>query len=82
MGKKASPANSPIDLKRLRLRDGDMVVIRDMSDSHEYRQAVVERIQASTKAKVSVIFVQRLSDIKLLTEKQLKSIGLVRINDA
>ena len=82
MGKKASPANSPIDLKRLRLKDGDMVVIRDLTDSHEYRAAVIKRIEASTKASVSVIFVQRLSDIKLLTKEQLERIGLVRKNDA
>jgi hypothetical protein len=85
MARKDSPKVEQIDLKRLRLRSGDVLVVREPESAPEdYREKVLERLGNVMKGKhVLVIFVDRLSDVKALSPEQLANIGLQRIpNDS
>ena len=78
MAKKRKSSTKPIEFKRLRLIDGDVLVIKEPHEDEEYRKSVVERVDSTVNKDVLVVFVTRLSDIKLLTEQQMNNIGWYR----
>jgi ABC-type thiamine transport system ATPase subunit len=71
---KATASERPIELKRLRLRDGDILVIREPSFDLNLREKMLERVKAVNKANVLVLFVTQLSDVKALSPEQLQRI--------
>lgn len=81
MASKRSAPEKPIELKRLRLRDNDFLIIRDTGDHRHFREDILKRLKLSTKANVTVIFVKQLSDVRLLTSEQMERIGLKRVDD-
>jgi hypothetical protein len=83
MAKKPATKAESIDLKRLRLRDGDVLVIREPRDAElGYRTGIIKKLGRTLKAKnVLIICAQSLSDIKALSPEQLANAGLQRIPD-
>ena len=83
MAKKPTTKAESIDLKRLRLRDGDILVIREpASASAGYRTDIMDKLTRTLRAKnVLVIFSQSLSNVKALSPEQLAHMGLQRIVD-
>ena len=84
----AKPSASPerIDLKRLRLRDGDILVIREpattMREREEFRVSVLGKLKRNLVARnVIILFSSSLSDVKALSPEQLARVGLQRIPD-
>jgi len=86
--RKVAPLGGVIDLKRLRLRDGDVLAIKEdtglgIDKTMDNRQAIMERLSgAISKSNVLVVFVRQLSDIKALDEKVMRNYGWERIKDA
>lgn len=83
MARKTATAAEKIDLKRLRLRDGDILVIREPAGAAiGYRTDVLGKLSNVLKAKhVIVLFANSLSDVKALSPEQLANIGLQRVPD-
>lgn len=84
MATKPASKTESIDLKRLRLRDGDILVIREPADAAQigYRSDIMDKLSRTLRAKnVFVIFSQSLSDVKALSPEQLANVGLQRIPD-
>lgn len=78
--KKSSPKIP--DLKMLRFKDGDVVLVKEdvipestSEEEAEVRTDLVEKIARITKAEVLVIFVEKLSDIRFLSEKVMNNAG-------
>lgn len=78
--KKGSPKIP--DLKMLRFKDGDVVLVKEdvipestSEEEAEVRTDLVEKIARITKAEVLVIFVEKLSDIRFLSEKVMNNAG-------
>lgn len=77
----------PFDLKRLRVQDGDILVIRsphkaDSDLDREFRAAVLDVLRKTlADHHFGVVFAQNLSDVKALGDRDLRKIGLVRRKD-
>ncbi len=66
----------------LRFKDGDVVLVKEdvipestSEEEAEVRTDLVEKIARITKAKVLVIFVEKLSDIRFLSERVMNNAG-------
>ena len=77
-----------IDLKRIRLRDGDILVIRELPGGDEEakmenRAKIMNKISKNiSAAQVLVLFAASLSDVRGLSEKQMNKVGWYRKEDA
>lgn len=73
----------PFEFKRIRPQKGDILVIKEPTEDEDYRKSVVKRIQDTAKHEILVVFVKhRLSDVKILTEKQMNNLGWYRKDGA
>ena len=69
------------EAKVLRLMDGDVIVVKRYPDTTEddmKRITDVLQNALQTQGAVYCIFVNRMSDIKVLTEQQMKNYGWIR----
>jgi len=66
------------DLRKLRLEDGDIVVVKERVINDSGRHDFVNTLQTTVNKHVLVLFVKQLSDIKLMSEKQMNSAGWYR----
>lgn len=70
------------DFKGLRPREGDILVIKKWKGySSEDHAAIMKVLEDNIKPALTVFFVNSLSDIKLISERQLNAIGLGRLPD-
>lgn len=76
MAGRTSPKIEQIELKRLRLRDGDILVIREPANAPEdFRETTLKKLGNVLRAtNVLVYFANSLSDVKALSPKQLERI--------
>jgi hypothetical protein len=71
-----------LEFKRLRLKDGDVLVIREVSEDLGARSEIMKSLDRTLKARhVMVCFVTRLSDVKVLDEEQMNRVGWFRKDD-
>lgn len=78
--KKSSPKIP--DLKMLRLKDGDVLLVKEdlipestSEEEADARAKLVEKLARISNAQVLVIFVEKLSDIRFLSEKVMNNAG-------
>jgi hypothetical protein len=78
--KKSSPKIP--DLKMLRLKDGDVLLVKEdlipestSEEEADARAELVEKLARISNARVLVIFVEKLSDIRFLSEKVMNNAG-------
>ena len=78
--KKSSPKIP--DLKMLRLKDGDVILVKEdlipestPQEEADARTELVEKIARISNAEVLVIFVSKLSDVRFLSEKVMNNAG-------
>ncbi|MHC4412777.1 MAG: hypothetical protein ACYSW6_07375 [Planctomycetota bacterium] len=78
--KKSSPKIP--DLKMLRLKDGDVLLVKEdlipestSEEEADARAKLVEKLARISNARVLVIFVEKLSDIRFLSEKVMNNAG-------
>lgn len=81
--KKSSPKIP--DLKMLRLKDGDIILVKesvipetDSDGEANERIDLVEKISRIANAQVLVIFVEKLSDVRFLSERIMNNAGWYR----
>ena len=71
-----------LDIKRIRLRDGDVLVIREVDEDPGSRQKIVKNLESTLRAKhVTICFVKSLSDVRALEEAQMNKFGWYRLKD-
>jgi hypothetical protein len=71
-----------LDIKRLRLMDGDVLIIREVEEDMVARSEIVKSLDRTLKAKrVTICFVNKLSDVRAISEEQMNRIGWFRKDD-
>ena len=65
------------DLRRMRLKDGDIIVVKDAAVGHGTRNEFMSSFNKVINAHVLVVFVKNLSEIKRLDEAQMENAGWV-----
>jgi len=68
----------PFEFKRIRPQAGDILVIKEPNEDDDYRKSVMARIESMARQDILVVFVTRLSDVKILSEKQMNNLGWYR----
>jgi hypothetical protein len=70
------------DFKGLRPRDGDVLIIKKWPGfTREDHELIIEALNQNIKANIITLFANSLSDVKLLSERQLNAVGLQRIKN-
>lgn len=78
MSKRLKKGPAIPDLKLLRVKDGDVLAVKDSTVEGQDRFEFVQKMGAVTNAHVLVLFVKKLSDIRHLSEAQMNNAGWYR----
>jgi F420-0:gamma-glutamyl ligase len=78
MKKKVDQKPVITDLRKLRLQDGDVLVVKETVVSDADRRSFVDTLQNIVNKHVLILFVKQLSDVKTLTDEQMNAAGWYR----